>query len=89
MIVLSYILTAVGGMLLGAFLMRVVGKARPKPEARKSPYEGVPATDAYERYAAKVEGRDPIVGKIVPRPSRHENPFFDAFRRAHRDRDAF
>lgn len=72
MIVLSYILTAVGGMLLGAFLLRALRSTSPEPEARKSPYKGIPAADAYKRYAAKVEG---------------ENPFFESFRRAYRDRE--
>lgn len=68
MIALSYILTAVGGALLGALLSRLLfGRHKViEPQPAKSPYTVIPAVAAYERYAAKVEGREQNADAIDP-----------------------
>ena len=85
MIALLYILTAVGGALLGVLLSRIV-RNRSKSETPKSPYKVIPAAAAYERYAAKVEGREQSAVLIDSKPAPEENPFFAGFRRAWHDR---
>jgi len=88
MIVLSYVLTAFGGILLGVFLSRLLSHRRKTiaSPSVKSHYKAIPAAEAYESYAARVEGRAPNTIIINPKPAEHENPFFASFRRTWRDR---
>lgn len=88
MIALSYILTAIGGVLVGVLLprQRYGHRKAAEPQLAKSPYAIIPAAAAYERYAAKVEGREPSVALIDSKPAPNENPFFAGFRRAWHDR---
>ena len=89
MLVLSYILTAIVGMILGILLSRLWSRRFPAGAARsekKNYYKEIPAAAEYERYAARREGRAPNPAIIDPKPAEKENPFFPSFRRAWRSR---